>query len=958
LAQRWVILAMTEPPTKKARTAETEEPGEEDASAGNGLDLAAAAAGDEGENGTYALGAEGAEVAEPAAEAEELETDDTSTGPKVKEKAVFYTEDTTINVMCCTKYGTLTNFTDGGLQYLFAGARTNLGVKSGRYMFEVRIMEVMNPLEDTNARARMLVPKNQVRLGFAAVKSSLFLGHSEEAVGFDSDGYFLHGRTKTQVGQRFSTGDVAAVVLNLNSSGPNANTISLFKNGKRVSPPQPLPASLKDKGLYPLITFKNVTLNYNFGPSVMVPLPFKCRTVNEVLSEDVVKKKEHQPPADGMYEVVFPISLPDEGGFDWLDQFLQKNATYVELSDRSLLSWCEKSGLTRPKGFSPLARVSNDKPDMGFGLPQLDDLSVRRLLSAVATIQPRNYVVMEIRGNLMKEERLDQLPRWYGYRRVGAVLIGEPPAAFKRYSQEQTLKVKQEQSDIDFRTKQQQEKQQFFLQKRQKQMEKDKRKAARKSQKTKEAMVRKLKYEQARKEAEAKGEPIPDPPEEEKDDDEEEEDAEEDPEPMDQDPPTVELTEEEKQRWFTKNPVPDLTMYLLNTSFQKFSLPDKDEEFDELRYNWYKEDKAQDYLTTWVQDKKLISRVEDLQPGDGFVARWKEWQKSLSVWHQKQNAFKAADAKKALDAKEREGRKKAYELQVAAAAKEGKDPPEKPEDLEAESPKEAPKTELDYVDVFGVEDVDDIGGGEPLYSAFQFEDWSMLTLRFELHLLSHAFRKDANDPDRISVPVDHLQFYYSKYFKKALSAKTYGVDSIEEVIRLVRDTIIITRNPKSKLRVIESQLPDELECLNVFIMLTEEHRRERQRRADLGDDSLKLKVVSPGMANVTPAGNIILPSGALSAGGASPLSSSPMSAASALAASATVVRPVTPIASPQTVTPRPASPGGLATPTPTPVPVPVPVPGPGVMGARPGFGAGAVRPNFAPQPRPFPGWGW
>lgn len=943
---------MAEPPAKKARTADsTDEPAEGIPASG----VEEARAETPGENGAeYAeeVPAAGGELPEPVTE--ELETDDTTTGPKVKDKTMFYTEDTTLNVMVCTKYGTLMNLTDGGLQYLFAGAKANLGAKSGRYMFEVRIMEVMNPLEEANARARMTGPRNQVRLGFATVKAGLFLGYSEDTVGFDSDGHFLNGKNKNMVAQKFGPGDVAAVVLNLNKDSPNARTISLFKNGKRVSPPQPLPDSMKEKVLYPLITFKNVTVNYNFGPSVMVPLPFRCRTMNELLGGDVSKKKEHTAPnADGQYEVVFPVALPDEGGFDFLDQFLQKNPTYVELSDRSLLNWCEKSGLTRPKGYSLLSRSSNDKPDMGFGIPQLDDLSLRRVLNAVASIQARNYVVMEIRGNLMKEERLENVPKWYGFKRVAMVLVGEPPPTFKKFSQEQMLKVKQEVSDIEFRNKQTQEKQQWLLQKRQKQMEKDKKKAVRKAQKTKETMVKKLKYEQARKEAEAKGEPIPEPPEEEKDDEDEEDDEADDPEPMEQDPPTVELSEEEKQRWFCKGPVPDLTMYLLNTSFQKFSLPDQEEEFDEIKYLWHKEDKAEDFLKIWVQDKKLISRVEDLQPGDWFVGKWKEWQKALSAWHQKQNAFKAADAKKALEAKEREGRRKAYELQVAEAEKEGKEPPEKPADIDMDCPKDEPKTELDYVDVFGVEDVDDVGTGEPLYSAFQFEDWTMLTLRFELHLLSHAFGKDANDPDRVAVPLDHLQFYYQRYFKKAMNTKTYGVDSVEEVIRLVRDTIIITKNPKSKLRVIESQLPDEMECLNVFIMLTEEHRRERQRRLDLGDDSAKLKLVSPGMGVVPNPGTgaVVIPAAALNSGGASPMSGSPMSATSALAASATIVRPVSPMAAspPQTITPRPATPGGGAA-------SPTPVPGPGIMPVRPGFGAGTglgVRP-----PRPFGGWGW
>ncbi|CAL1169366.1 unnamed protein product [Cladocopium goreaui] len=283
-----------EPPTKKART-------------------------DEGEPLEVAEGAQPAAVGlistEPVLEPEELEFDDTSTGPKVKDKATFYVEDTTMNVLS-SKYNTLMPLTDGGLQYLLAGARANLGVKTGRYMFEIRFLEVMAPLEDPNARAQVPQPRSQLRIGFASVKSNLFLGHSEHAIGFDNEGFLLHGKGRSQVSQKFSTGDVVAVVLNLNSASPNAHTISLFKNGKRASQPQALPEILKDKALYPILTFKNalatVTLHYNFGPHTMAPLPFKCRSINEVLQPDVSKKKEHTAHSEGQYEVWPPNGPPQK----------------------------------------------------------------------------------------------------------------------------------------------------------------------------------------------------------------------------------------------------------------------------------------------------------------------------------------------------------------------------------------------------------------------------------------------------------------------------------------------------------------------------------------------------------------------------------------------------------------------------------------------------------------------
>merc|ERR1712232_697850 len=92
------------------------------------------------------------------------------------------------------------------------------------------------------------------------------------------------------------------------------------------------------------------------------------------------------------------------------------------------------------------------------------------------------------------------------------------------------------------------------------------------------------------------------------------------------------------------------------------------------------------------------------------------------------------------------------------------------------------------IDVFGIEDVCGVkdGSGTPLFSNFAFEDWALLSLRFELHLLVHAFRHDANDEGRYGVPPEHLAFYYNKYYKKGLNPKNYGVETVDDLIELVR----------------------------------------------------------------------------------------------------------------------------------------------------------------------------
>merc|ERR1712151_554193 len=164
--------------------------------------------------------------------------------------------------------------------------------------------------------------------------------------------------------------------------------------------------ALQGKTLFPTLTLKNLTVHYNFGNKPLAPLPFKCHMVGEAFTKDS-EVVVAAAPKDGKYEVVFPVTLPDEGSFDALDMFLEQKKDYTELSDRVIISWAEKSGLKRAS-----TKTSNDKPEMGFGISMMDDGSIRRVLNAVAPIQQRNYVVMEVRANLVKDERKELLAKW------------------------------------------------------------------------------------------------------------------------------------------------------------------------------------------------------------------------------------------------------------------------------------------------------------------------------------------------------------------------------------------------------------------------------------------------------------------------------------------------------------------------------------------------------------------
>merc|ERR1711957_60752 len=224
-------------------------------------------------------------------------------------------------------------------------------------------------------------------------------------------------------------------------------------DGKRVSQPLPIPEKLLGKPLYPAVSFRCASLMVNFGPAPMAPLPFACRTMNDLSAKDCVLDKA-APPKDGKYEVMLPVGLPDEGTFDWLDSFLAKNPTYCELSDRAIVRWAEQSGMTR----HPTRSRTNcrDKPDFQFGVAMMDDLSVQRVLKSVLATQPRNYVLMEVKANLLAADRADSLKRFpRSYTKVAHVVIGDPPADFREEMVlAPTLRVKQEKAEQEWRQRQ------------------------------------------------------------------------------------------------------------------------------------------------------------------------------------------------------------------------------------------------------------------------------------------------------------------------------------------------------------------------------------------------------------------------------------------------------------------------------------------------------------------------
>ncbi|CAL1168321.1 unnamed protein product [Cladocopium goreaui] len=261
-------------------------------------------------------------------------------------------------------------------------------------------------------------------------------------------------------------------------------------------------------------------------------------------------------------------------------------------------------------------------------------------------------------------------------------------------------------------------------------------------------------------------------------------------------PPQVELTEEEEKQNFIKGSIPDVSPAVLAKAFASFTVPEKSEGFDEVNYEWQGAAESKEYLRKWVLETKLTTRIEDLQPSNDFKEKYSAWQKALTELQTKQKAWKSGGKKD--------------------GSKEG-----------------------GAVDIFSVEDINDIGGGEPLYSNFEAEDWAMLQLRYEFFLLQDAFIKDVNDEDRTAIPEAHLAFYYQKYFKKAINTKQFSLSDVPELLNLIKDTVAIDEETKMFTKVLE-----DAESLDILVKCTEESRKERKRRIDAGDETARLKFLS------------------------------------------------------------------------------------------------------------------
>merc|ERR1711904_343893 len=80
---------------------------------------------------------------------------------------------------------------------------------------------------------------------------------------------------------------------------------------------------------------------------------------------------------------------------------------------------------------------------MEFGIREFDDESgLSRMIKFVAPMLQKKYVVMEVRKNLLANERKTLLEYFPGFKKTALIVMGEPPKEYKAKIQSIILEEK------------------------------------------------------------------------------------------------------------------------------------------------------------------------------------------------------------------------------------------------------------------------------------------------------------------------------------------------------------------------------------------------------------------------------------------------------------------------------------------------------------------------------------
>lgn len=288
--------------------------------------------------------------------------------------------DASFNALC-TDNSMFSMQTDGFNQ-LFSGMRASVGVKSGRYYFEVKLMDqprqtrvgfsassgYSNVIPDIDPESGL--PENTVSNNL----STLCLDDTF-SYAFDASGSVFRGGMKDKdANPKWSRTDIVGVLLNVEKK-----TLTLYLNGTKTPTGQvtQLPDSLFDDegklkmALYPTVVCKHSAIECNFSSKVWKDLPFKVRTVGDILAKDAVFSPKSSSSmdftddeeAENTVKVMIPCGFETA---NLITDYVGKEKDAIVLTQESLNKWAEKSGNYKRGNYSKYNIQCVDVPNSVF----------------------------------------------------------------------------------------------------------------------------------------------------------------------------------------------------------------------------------------------------------------------------------------------------------------------------------------------------------------------------------------------------------------------------------------------------------------------------------------------------------------------------------------------------------------------------------------------------------------
>merc|ERR1712194_440691 len=126
-------------------------------------------------------------------------------------------------------------------------------------------------------------------------------------------------------------------------------------------------------------------------------------------------------------------------------------------------------------------------------------------MGSIAPLVPRNYVLMEVKQNLLASDRKENLKvfKKAHFRQVAQVMMGEPATDFKAKVHAKLLELKQLKANNEWKNKKAEHERKRAIAKRQRELKEKQAKAAEEAKKRKEAFEAKKKEAEDKKKEEA-----------------------------------------------------------------------------------------------------------------------------------------------------------------------------------------------------------------------------------------------------------------------------------------------------------------------------------------------------------------------------------------------------------------------------------------------------------------------